>query len=527
MVVFPLAFVLGVIDLTGLKLETPTHQGQQYSGWGKQCTGPLHIPGDTGGPVYLVFANTDAKGVRTSADGGILLGHNVRMYLSRSCDMLPSAYASWSLVGRSISFTLDLGRAGCGCNVAAYLVSMPQNTQPGTCRGGGDYGDYYCDANAVCGVRCAEIDLLEANTHALHTTAHKADDAGGVGAGIGGDHIEKVFTPTEYGPGGTIIDTSKPFKVRVSFEPRSRAVWRPGGATANALPADDTLHTIRVHLVQRGRGERSFPMASSLYTEGLHRPLSQGMTLVMAFWSSNDLNWFQSGVCSGSDPQKCHLAQPVISDLALEGLDPPSPSPPPPPPPRPPLGDPAPPPPPPPPPPPSPLPPPLPPGCIAYHLCPHLTPYPPPSTPPWVVDAATLRYSLDADPPPTPSPPPPSPTVPPSPSPPGHVSVAWFGIVPLSFAGLVGAALTVGWRQMGTRARLTGGGAKFSRVGKGGEDLGGLEDVPLDRAASVEAGPGGDDVVHDDITAEPSPRRQAGAAPKQTSGDVLGGEMLD
>ena len=72
---------------------------------------------------------------------------------------------------------------------------MPQNTQPGTCRGGGDYGDYYCDANAVCGVRCAEIDLLEANTHALHTTAHTADDAGGV---LLGDDFNwrAVRTPT-------------------------------------------------------------------------------------------------------------------------------------------------------------------------------------------------------------------------------------------------------------------------------------------------------------------------------------------
>ena len=60
------------------------------------------------------------------------------------------------MLGREISFTIDLSAAECGCNAAVYLVSMKQNKEPGTCD-----GDFYCDGAAVCGTTCAEIDLIE------------------------------------------------------------------------------------------------------------------------------------------------------------------------------------------------------------------------------------------------------------------------------------------------------------------------------------------------------------------------------
>ena len=123
-----------------------------------------------------------------------------------------SYYGAWPLVGATLSFTVDISQAGCGCNVAAYLVSMAQSTQPGICG-----GDYYCDANAVCDVRCDEIDLLEANTNAIHATAHHADDGDGNGAGLGGMGVQEVMSSADYGRGGGKIDTSHPFRVSVSF----------------------------------------------------------------------------------------------------------------------------------------------------------------------------------------------------------------------------------------------------------------------------------------------------------------------
>ena len=107
--------------------------------------------------------------------------NGARAYLADSCDgsYNPESYAAIPLLGKTLSFEVDLSAVHCGCNAAAYLVSMQQNTEAGSCD-----GDYYCDANQVCGVRCAEIDLIEANKFALKTTAHHATDGAGKGCAI-------------------------------------------------------------------------------------------------------------------------------------------------------------------------------------------------------------------------------------------------------------------------------------------------------------------------------------------------------
>ena len=89
------------------------------------------------------------------------------------------------------------------------------------------------DANAVCGVRCAEIDLLEANTHAIHTTAHTAEDGAGNGAGLGGGGISQVLTPMQYGPPGSKL----PHRPSVAFLRLSTAFRRPSTAFRQVRPA--------------------------------------------------------------------------------------------------------------------------------------------------------------------------------------------------------------------------------------------------------------------------------------------------
>ncbi|CAK0837817.1 unnamed protein product, partial [Prorocentrum cordatum] len=113
------------------------------------------------------------------------------------------------LLGKSVRYTVDLAGAGCGCNAAVYLASMRQNSEATQCM------DHYCDANAVCGESCAEIDLQEANSHAFRTTLHTSEDREGVGVGLGPELLH--WTSEEYGPGGRCINTSRPFSVQVAF----------------------------------------------------------------------------------------------------------------------------------------------------------------------------------------------------------------------------------------------------------------------------------------------------------------------
>merc|ERR1712203_308533 len=81
--------------------------------------------------------------------------------------------------------------------------------------------DFYCDANSVCGVACAEIDIREANQYAWHSTLHTSHDGNGLAAGYGGGGMgwngPRDWTAAQYSPNSQCINTSAPFEVEVSF----------------------------------------------------------------------------------------------------------------------------------------------------------------------------------------------------------------------------------------------------------------------------------------------------------------------
>lgn len=223
--------------------------------------------------------------------------NGARVYLADHCtegDYQPAHYSALQLLGRTISIDVDLSAAGCNCNVAWYLVPMRSNSDPGSCE-----GDYYCDANDVCGVRCDEVDLMEANTHAFHSAAHTLYDGGGQASGYGGG--QHAFRNGQYGPGASTIDTMQPFRVHAFF------------ATSGG-----TLTAIRMTLEQQGRA-LTFSMAPSWYVGRITASFEAGMTPVMSYWSSSQMDWLNSPPCgrSTSTMQDACGEVAVLSDLAI------------------------------------------------------------------------------------------------------------------------------------------------------------------------------------------------------------------
>jgi len=79
----------------------------------------------------------------------------------------------FKLKNQEFTFDVELSSMPCGFNAALYFVGMSEN------EGGAERGTDYCDAQAVAGVYCSEMDIMEANTVAQQYTTHACVDACG------------------------------------------------------------------------------------------------------------------------------------------------------------------------------------------------------------------------------------------------------------------------------------------------------------------------------------------------------------
>jgi hypothetical protein len=246
------------------------------------------------------FTVPQSGGTKTGGVGisgsTLKLSHGVRAYFGSQCvnSFQPTMYSNAlpPLLGRTLSFSVDLSQAGCACNAALYLVAMPaydssNNPDPTKC------GDYYCDANNVCGIYCPEIDIMEANNRAYQATPHKCNAPNGHyypscdGGGCGRNTYR--LNPNAFGPGSSYtINTQSQFSVNVTFGESGGQLNR----ITTILSQDGKTFTL-THDDSCGSG----------YLESLTAPLQAGMVVALSYWgdTASTMSWLDIPPCSSSE----------------------------------------------------------------------------------------------------------------------------------------------------------------------------------------------------------------------------------
>jgi len=253
-------------------------------------------------------------GTAGSVEGGALtIRHNAgfTIFTERAQTWEPDNIEEFKLLGKIISYTVDLSKVGCACNLAFYLIAMPARDMqgepsPGTNRQG--QPPYYCDANMVGGQWCPEIDIMEANNHAFQATLHRCDPA-----------VHKHYTYCDrggceqttrtksdaYGPGSQYnIDTTHPFEVETEF-----------------LKNDGVLSGMRTVLRQEGRHETmEHSNCNKAYLAKLSAVMSAGMSLRITYWGgeAQTMAWMDVPPCGGAGCQGSNAGPAVISNLEIK-----------------------------------------------------------------------------------------------------------------------------------------------------------------------------------------------------------------
>lgn len=239
-----------------------------------------NTPGESAGNVFV-------------KNGQVVPHMSGRSYFGDACTLGKfdnSEYVAFKLLNRRFKYTINLKGALCGCNTALYLTSLHQNTNVSKC------SDYYCDANAVCGVRCAEIDIQESNQEAWHSTLHTAADGIGVGGGYGGGGDgwsgPRDWSQEEYGPGGTCINTEKPFQVEAAFPTDAEGKLRSMDLT---LSQKGGKHSLSVSIDKYG-------VNSTQNMQELTDALEEGMTPIISYWKASNMLWLDGEGTDGKGP---------------------------------------------------------------------------------------------------------------------------------------------------------------------------------------------------------------------------------
>lgn len=262
--------------------------------------GPIVIKQD-GEILNLHVAATDSNLVTSSGDGSSITmrwGGEVRAFVieTRMADMSASNYHNFTLLGRELSYDIDLSKVGCSCNAALFFVSSVGYGKNGSAARG-DNAPYYCDANNIGGVWCWEMDSVESNKWATQSTPHTCDapDNGYISScdrtGCDGDRTRLnsfsvdpgAMCPSSY----CRIDTRHPFRIHQRYETDSTSTKLIG----------------ITNIIVQGSGALEWSVCpNALYLEQMSGPLSK-MRMVFQLWGevAGGMSWLDGKVgCSGA-----------------------------------------------------------------------------------------------------------------------------------------------------------------------------------------------------------------------------------
>mmetsp|Transcript_115497 Transcript_115497/g.361268 ORF Transcript_115497/g.361268 Transcript_115497/m.361268 type:complete len:579 (-) Transcript_115497:192-1928(-) len=210
------------------------------------CVGMLSVGGYRGGNVTVKVVPGESAGKVEVMNRAWVVPHlSGQAYFADECSSEAGGdtdYAAVKVLGKTLRYTTRLAGAGCGCNANFYGVRL----------GAG------CDGSGARPANCEEIDFFEGNKWAWHSTVHTLNDAGqtdanGLCTGYGGTLPTRPnfpsFSSEEYGPDGTMIDTTKPFSVAASFPKRK----------------DGKLKGMSVELSQEGKPSMEQPLFMHIY----------------------------------------------------------------------------------------------------------------------------------------------------------------------------------------------------------------------------------------------------------------------
>jgi len=245
-------------------------------------------------------------GVVTPSGSQITLGLGPRAYIGNNCassSFNTNVFLKFNPLGSTITFTVNLASTWCGTDAAFYLVGMPAANA-------GSNGDYYCDSNDGSGNGyCTEMDLIEANRHALQMTAHQCDGTSSCdGSGcyvntMNANGPSAAATPNVFGPGSSYtINTENAFTMAVTFTESSGELTQ---VTAVLTQGSNTL-TLTLDSSLCSSTATSLPNVGAAFPSG--------MVAVWSYWSGST-TWLDGTPCDNSNTDEISDPSFVFSNL--------------------------------------------------------------------------------------------------------------------------------------------------------------------------------------------------------------------